>query len=355
MPRTFDALDDGRSLDAPEPPSRAKGVCDLNAIGGLEPCRGGRRGGSMTSLISTADHPAQSLSASLVCRSWCEAALSSRDDGVRSASVAARQADFHGATVASDELQQHAVWPERSHSPPGARATPSPICSSDTVASVDRPVNDELLGFARVHPGLRVVSGPRARPLRRPARDRRLPRRQPEIRRGDSTLLDRLRRPKRARPSTTRRRNRSRRNPPPRPAFDPELHRACWFAAANPPTSAQAPASAAEQEQATRRRSLLPWNELSSATRLVSRGCFAADEPTAQMAASALAAPEAGTGVGDRAAAKEPSPDPEHRPPRLCFAHTSRSSNDDVTVRWSQPPSRIRACMAKHTRRPRPA
>ena len=56
---------------------------------------------------------------------------------------------------------------------------------------VDRPVDDDRIGPARVHPGLRLVAGARARPLRRPAGDRRLPGRRPEVRPGDRPLLRR--------------------------------------------------------------------------------------------------------------------------------------------------------------------
>ena len=45
----------------------------------------------------------------------------------------------------------------------------------DWKASADL-VDAERVGSARLHAGLRLVAGPRARPLRRPARDRRLPR-----------------------------------------------------------------------------------------------------------------------------------------------------------------------------------
>ena len=46
----------------------------------------------------------------------------------------------------------------------------------DWKASADLSTH-ERVGPARLHARLRVVAGPRARPLRRPARDRRLPRR----------------------------------------------------------------------------------------------------------------------------------------------------------------------------------
>ena len=82
----------------------------------------------------------------------------------------------------------------------------------DWKASIDLSTMSES-GSARVHPGVRLVLGPRPCPFGRPAGHRRLPRRRPELRRGDRPLLGRLRRPERARPSTPGRGRRRRRGP----------------------------------------------------------------------------------------------------------------------------------------------
>ena len=79
----------------------------------------------------------------------------------------------------------------------GARLLRAPAVGLE---GLRRPLDAERVGPARLHARLRLVPGARARPLRRPAGDRRLPRRGPEIRPGDRALLRRVRRPERARP-----------------------------------------------------------------------------------------------------------------------------------------------------------
>ena len=67
----------------------------------------------------------------------------------------------------------------------------------DWKASVDLSTHQRV-GSARLHASLRVVAGALARPLRRSARDRRLPGRRLELRRGDRPLLSGVRRSERA-------------------------------------------------------------------------------------------------------------------------------------------------------------
>ena len=138
--------------------------------------------------------------------------------------LGASEFDHHGERVVRGQRMDQAVtdvflgW-QRSQGPrrQGARLLHPAAVGLEGVGGSD---DDALHRTARVRSGVWLVAGAGARPLGRPARDRRVRGRRREVRRGARPFLEHVRRSERARSSATRRGGLGRRGPGPARRLD---------------------------------------------------------------------------------------------------------------------------------------